>query len=197
MGNPSVIHFQFAGRTTLRRAGRLIFMALTFAILTMFSATSALAYNLEGPKWSGTPSSGCCAHIGVQYSTAWFTGDQSAMDAAVSAWNGSPANVLLEKRSGALTVDDTYDSGVGWDGITYYGWSGSHFTYAHVYLNYYYTGGYPASVVKGVAAHELGHAIGLAHNGGCVLMTPNTPTRRSCGISGPVGDDVNGVNRLY
>jgi predicted Zn-dependent protease len=64
-------------------------------------------------------------------------------------------------------------------------------------LNYHFTRSDSASTIKGIAAHELGHAIGLAHTSGCVLMTPYTSTRNSCGIYGPVSDDINGVNSLY
>lgn len=172
-------------------------MGSVLGLLTFLAVSPASAYSLEGARWHGTPTSGCCATIHVQYSSAWYPGDSAAFDNARSAWNGSPANVLLDNHSGALTVDDTSDSSVGWDGITNYSYSSGSFNYAHVLLNYYYTSGYSSATKQGVAAHELGHAMGLGHTNGCVLMTPNTPTRNSCGIYGPTSDEVNGINSLY
>lgn len=178
-----------------------LFVTAVVATVVALAGAPALAYHLEGPKWENTPNSGCCATIHVQYSSAFYSGDRAAFDGARSAWNGSAANVLLPAASGALTVDDTYDSNVSWDGITYWGWHRScpwcqkYFSYANVYLNYYYTSGYSAATKQGVAAHELGHAIGLDHTNGCVLMNPYTSSR--CGITGPVTDDINGTNALY
>lgn len=83
------------------------------------------------------------------------------------AWNVAPDNIYLPSGPGALTVDDAYASTVGWDGVTYYSWhscsTGNCFAYANAYLNYYYTSGYSSATIQGVAAHELGHAIGLGH----------------------------------
>ncbi len=42
---------------------------------------------------------GCCATIYVQYSSAFYSGDQAAYDNARSAWNSRPANLLLYKGS--------------------------------------------------------------------------------------------------
>lgn len=190
-----------AGR---RLGARSLVAGVVMMLVTVFGIGPAMAYNLEGARWDNTPTSGCCATIHVQYSSAWYPGDSAAVDNARGAWNASPANVWLDNHSGALTADDTYNSSVGWDGITYWGthgcgflWWGTCFSYANVYLNYYYTRNYSSSSTQGVAAHELGHAIGLAHTNGCVLMTPNTGDRNNCGIYGPVSDDVNGINSLY
>ena len=187
-----------------RRPGQRRATVLLSALLVLFGiAPAAWAYTLAGPHWDGTPTSGCCATLNVQLSSSWYTVDKTAVTSAMTAWNDSPANVILQSANGSLTAGDTYDASASWDGITYWGWhlcypyTRTCFSYANVYLNYYYTAHYSANTNKGIAAHELGHAMGLAHTSGCVLMTPYTTTRNSCGIYGPVTDDVNGINALY
>jgi hypothetical protein len=48
---------------------------------------------------------------------------------------------------------------------------------------------------KGIFAHEMGHAMGLAHNSnsGTLMYTQISSTS----VNGPKGDDTNGVNHLY
>src|SRR5258708_40300731 len=139
---------------------------LSLALL-LLATSSVFAYHLEGPRWYGTPHSGCCANVLVNVQGSWHSVDRSALTNGVNAWNGSPANVwLTQTTSGALTAQDAYNSSVGWDGLTNYAWSGAYFSYAHVYINYYYTQSYPAGAIQGIAVHELGHALGLAHTSG-------------------------------
>lgn len=195
---------KFGAQLGRRNGLRALVVALLVVAFSFVGQETASAYKLEGTGWDNTRPSGCCATIHVQYSSAFYGNDKAGFDNARSAWNNSAANILLPAASGALTVDDTADRSVGWDGITNYGTAfcgynifKSCFTYAHVLVNYYYTQNDPASVVQGIAAHELGHAVGIDHASGCVLMTAYTSTRRSCGVSGPVQDDINGVNSLY
>lgn len=173
---------------------------LFFLCLALFLAMSgnAFAYTTEGGRWNDTPTAGCCADIGVQFNSFAQGYDRTGFNNAISAWNSSPANVYLEIGTGALTVQDTSNCSASWDGITYENINVfGYFTYANAYLNSCSTKNYSASTIQGVAAHELGHAIGLGHQNGCVLMTPDTSTRDSCGINTPQQDDVNGINYLY
>ncbi|GAP61411.1 hypothetical protein AHiyo1_51110 [Arthrobacter sp. Hiyo1] len=187
---------------TRRRFGlRSLTAGLVILLITALGMSPAKAYNLEGVRWENTPTSGCCAYITVQYQANMYGIDSTGWDNGRWAWNASPDNIYLPSGSGALTVDDSYASTVGWDGITYYAWhgcsTGNCFSYANAYMNYYYTSGYSANTIQAVAAHELGHAVGLDHTGGCVLMTPYTSTRNSCGVYTPTQDDVNGTIALY
>lgn len=64
-----------------------------------------------------------------------------------------------------------------------------------VVLNWPLVSGYSASKIQGVAAHEIGHAFGLAHNTAstAILMYPyDTRT-----VTTPAADDKAGVNALY
>lgn len=194
----------FLHRKTLRKRSRIAQMVLVcLVVLTAtFLGGPANAYNLEGAKWAGTPNSGCCATIHASPNGAADSSglnimspfDAAGFRNALNAWNGSPANVLLDFHSGALTLYDPTVSNVSWDGYTTWSTSGGYFNNAQVKLNTYYTRNYSAAWIQGVAAHELGHAMGIGHVSSCALMYPNTPR---CGIDTPTSDDVNGINALY
>lgn len=71
------------------------------------------------------------------------------------------------------------------------------------WLNRYLTDGYSTAKRQNVFVHEIGHALGLAHNSsgsGCskAIMHPYTNVRfDQCGLTTPQADDTAGANALY
>jgi len=191
---PSLSHMFFK-----RRALSLIIVSIVSVCTVFLLNMNAYAFKLEGPKWAGQPPPHtCCANIYVKQGPA-TSYDSAAYNYAISAWNNAPADIFFQSGSGEVYTTDTYNSGVTWDGLTNYGYdSNNHFTYANVYLNYYYTVGYPTARIQGIAVHELGHSVGLAHAGGCVIMVADSYTRwYTCKITTPQPDDDDGIGALY
>jgi hypothetical protein len=181
---------------------RQLFIALAFvAVATAFLFSQAVyAYNLEGPRWANQPKSGCCATFYIYYYSMYYQ-DSVGWDNGRHAWNNTASVNVLDYTTSScctITANDVNDNSKNWDGLTQYGYSGGSFTYAHLFLNFFYTQNYSTGEIQSVAAHELGHMIGLAHSSGCVLMVGDTYTRWTvCGLNAPVTDDINGANHLY
>jgi hypothetical protein len=173
------------------------------------------AYHLEGPRWPNQPSGGCCLYVSYYIASGTSTSSVTAWNSGAAAWNGSAANYLVESGGATNSLGSTYNSSVGWDGITTLYTSGNTFTKFQSLLNTYYTENhttcgfwpfpdcYTDATRKSVAAHELGHVAGLDHTSACVLMNPYTfgsggRFTSDCGyINVPKTDDINGVNAQY
>jgi hypothetical protein len=137
----------------------------------------------------------------VEYLSVTKSYDLSGYFTGFIDWNhsfNSGVNVnVTSVGSSAWTADDLYNSNVSWDGLTTFSASGQYFNAVSMHLNYYWTSTYSQPVINGLAAHEIGHGLGLADIGACVLMEESTPVRSFCGVYGPQQDDKNGVNAQY
>ena len=96
-------------------------------------------------------------------------------------------------RSTAYNLgDNNYDGYTSWD----CGSSGTFRSTASI--NGYYTDSFPTRRRQAVAAHEIGHGIGLNHSGSNALMyTSAANFYDRTGQYYPVADDINGINARY
>ncbi len=92
------------------------------------------------------------------------------------------------------TYYNTTDFANGYTTYIYDGSKENDWKGANIYLNKFYLQSTLADVDIGVAGHEIGHAIGLDHADGNVLMTT---TDRGRTVTYPQRDDINGVNSIY
>ncbi|MBX6351137.1 MAG: matrixin family metalloprotease [Clostridia bacterium] len=172
-------------------------MAATVLALVVALSVRALAYTLLGGSWASVDP--------LDYRFGSITeASKTAFTYSLAAWNNAQqsARFAAGDSSAPVTLSDVDDPGAAWDGITYLEpCGGCQYTSAVAELNTHWTSSYTGAERQSVAAHELGHVLGLGHESGAVLMNPYTcgETSRWCtyGINTPQSDDVQGVEDLY
>lgn len=177
------------------RAVGVVLSAMVLLGWAAIAAPQADAYARTGARW---PSSTIRSSITQSYGlgSAWSTGRQR--------WNSTNTPIIFTNvaPSGGNRADlfDVNLNNVTWDGLANWTPGTGTITSATGRLNYYFLRNYDADKKAGVAAHELGHILGLAHAGGCVLMNGTSSSRDTCGSGGansPQVDDKNGANAIY
>lgn len=178
-------------------------IALVLAVMLMMGVVGSSrtsAYNLFGGRWPYQPSSGCCANFLLYITPGMYGEDNNAFNHGMGAWTSSPANVNWQSTSNSsnsIVGESTYNNSVSWLAqTTLIPCFSCQYSNAAVQLNDYYTLGYTDAHNQSIAAHELGHVMGLDHHTGRYLMNPTDPYALYS-INTPQTDDVNGVNALY
>ena len=164
--------------------------ALLATSLGVTNASRAEAYTFTSCRW---PSAS------ISYDNQASGASGSAFANGASSWS-SRTDVSLYSRPGSSNFffirnnlgDNNYDGYTSWD----CGSSGTFRSTASI--NGYYTDSFPTRRRQAVAAHEIGHGIGLNHSGSNALMyTSAANFYDRTGQYYPVADDINGINARY
>lgn len=169
---------------------------LLLGVMLIFLCTKEIkAFEVESHKMKGGIN-GRKYYLDSTVNTAYWKG---VFQEGIRRWNQT--NTLFyftetKTKSKGVIIGGLYANSVdGAYGYTRYVYgSSSNWEKAEIYLNTFYLQSTSYDKDIGVAAHEIGHSIGLKHVRGNFLMTPSSWGRT---VTSPQSDDVNGVNYIY
>ncbi|MFI7238155.1 matrixin family metalloprotease [Streptomyces cyaneofuscatus] len=201
-----------SGGTVKAATAKAIRSVVVFALVVTsasLATSSARAYEFIGCKYAGLGNNLKWENQTTRY--AYSNPAQHAM----SAWNSSSSQFnFAEVTSGAnLRLTDGNFGNISVWGILRDSSgvdpgpadnpkcsSGRWAEANSAWLNRYHLDGQPGWVKKSVYVHEVGHAIGLAHEDdlSCVIMRTYVDNFVfDCLLDSPTQDDINGANALY
>ncbi|MGV3733795.1 MAG: matrixin family metalloprotease [Microcella sp.] len=173
----------------LRRSllGGIAILALTVAG-TLAGTAAANAYVLSGCKWPGA---------NIKYSNYTASLYYTASSQAAANWT-TATDVNLSTGSGEpFSIWDNYNSS-GAVGTTVRSCNiFGHYTSTAVYGNTFHMAALSANCKRLVYGHEIGHALGLNHASGNVMMYSSVSVCTVNGVYTVQPDDRNGVNSIY
>jgi Matrixin len=179
-----------------------IVLPLTAALVAAsLVAPGALAYHLYGGKMP------TALGLRWQWGNGLGSADMTAFTNARTAWTETPTQICIctQVSDGSFHIEfmGVNNNSVNWDGISSIipSPTSNPYMFAYAEMNKHFTDGYVAGARQSVAAHEIGHTLGLAHTNGAVLMNPYTLGTsgrwQAYGIKVPTQDEINGINYLY
>lgn len=166
------------------------------ALVILFFWVGTATAHFFGGRFSHT--SGTVLDLGYTTNGSW----QGYMGVGFDAWNSSGANVDFFPTSISSSDVDFYGGSYpdSWWGNTVHhpclGGGCTPYSYTECYINTRVLTSHPDLTKNKVAAHEIGHAMGLAH-------TSSTASYRSIlkqgtlSYSTPQTHDVNDIDQLY
>ena len=148
---------------------------------------SAVAYEHTGCSFRG-PYEWDVRSVSSADDLAWR---KALVDVASTDAHFMPADV---PSTATVTLTTDHYGNTSWDG--YAKWFNCT-TSATAFTNRDYTHSYTNLKKQALAAHEIGHTVGLGHETGCVIMNGSSRTRSNvCGLVKLTSDDRRGTNAL-
>ncbi|WP_214712933.1 MULTISPECIES: M57 family metalloprotease [unclassified Exiguobacterium] len=172
---------------------KVLILGILFSAL-FFTVQHVDAYALLGGKHSTAS-----LNYAIKQFDGTYTKVGAPLNSAVADWNATATKVSFNanQTSYKITVTAKNFGNVSWSGYCSNSkdFSGN-YTSSAISGNLYYLNqaSYTASKVKGVWAHEFGHALGLAHVSQTNKLMYNNDGRT---VYKPTTDEINGVNSLY